>query len=277
MKLAAMRVIEGPQPLDEVSKYLKGVQACLDKMMESQEGSLKNLSFVEATVSGLKFSALVDTGATPILVSKKIVPSLHSSLGFNQSRFKALDSEVKSVMSRVNATPLRLGIWNGKLDLEVVSLDDHSMILGQYFLWSTCVTSVPHVGRFMFLGGSRERSFSMMQKRKLGWWPRMSSVQILEEPSKFINLAQCNIRQTQISVKEDKKSTTKEVGHSLVKRVASLEERMESIRSEVESFCISIDTLQQNGGDSFLATTQSVGFIVGSTLEMLSSNNDDDG
>lgn len=52
---------------------------------------------------------------------------------------------------------------------------------------------------------------------------------------------------------------------------------MDSIRSEVESFCISIDTLQQNGGDSFLATTQSIGFIVGSTLEMLSSNNDDEG
>ena len=52
---------------------------------------------------------------------------------------------------------------------------------------------------------------------------------------------------------------------------------MDSIHSEVESFCISIDTLQQHGGDSFLATTQSVGFIVGSTLEMLSSNNDDEG
>ena len=272
-----MRVLEAPKYSDNISEVMKVVQACIGETTGSQEASLQSLSFMEATMSGLKVSGLVDVGVTHSLVSNKTATSLHSSLGFNQSRFKALDSEVKSVMSRVNATPLRLGIWNGKLDLEVVSLDDHSVILGQYFLWSTCVMLVPHVGRFMFLGGSGARSFSMMQKRKLGLWPRMSSVQILEEPSKFINLAQCNIRQTQILVKEDKKSTTKEVGHSLVKRVASLEERMDSIHREVESFCISIDTLQQNGGDSFLATTQSIGFIIGSTVEMLSSNNDDEG
>ena len=109
MKLTSMRVLEAPQPSDEVSKDLKLVQACIEKMMESQEASLKNLSFVEATVSGLKFYTLVDTDATPILVSKNIAPSLHSSLGFNQEKFKVVNSKVNSVTRRVNATPLRFG------------------------------------------------------------------------------------------------------------------------------------------------------------------------
>ena len=71
----------------------------------------------------------------------------------------------------------------------------------------------------------------------------MSSVQILEDLSNSIDLDQRSIQQPQILVEEDKTRESKEVGHSSVRRVALLEERMDSIRKEVESLCISGDTL----------------------------------
>ena len=51
---------------------------------------------------------------------------------------------------------------------------------------------------------------------------------------------------------------------------------MDSICREIETLCISGDALRQCGGESLLAPTQTIGVTVGSTLETLSNNKDDD-
>ena len=73
--------------------------------------NLLSLSFLEAMVSDLRVSALVDMGATHSLVRSRKVSSLHSSLESSQAWFKAVNLKMELVMGRVDAAPLTVGIW----------------------------------------------------------------------------------------------------------------------------------------------------------------------
>ena len=112
---------------------------------------------------------------------------------------------MKTLKERINATPLIVGRWQGKVDLEFVPLEDHSMIVGQDFLRLARAVSVPHVGWLVFLEESGAWSFPLTTKSKLGHWPRMSSVQVFEDHGKSKNLAQDNIRQPHTYAKKKSK------------------------------------------------------------------------
>ena len=111
------------------------MESCIGDVKGSQVVNPLSLNFLEATMSGLRVSALVDIGTTHSLVSSRMVSSLHSLLEGNQARFKAVNLEMKTVKGRINTVPLTVGSWQGKVDLEFVPLDDHSVILGHGFLW----------------------------------------------------------------------------------------------------------------------------------------------
>ena len=87
------------------------MEACIGDVKGSQVVNPLSLNFVEATMSGLRVSALVDIGTTHSLVSSRKVSSLHSLLEGSQAWFKVVNSEMMSVMGKVDSAPLIVGIW----------------------------------------------------------------------------------------------------------------------------------------------------------------------
>ena len=163
-RLIAIRVLE-EAPSNEISETVKAIEACLSKAARGRNADWKSvqqgLDFMETTVSGLRVSALVDTGSSHSLVSRKTIVSLHSGMERSQAKFKAVNSAVRDVTGKICAAPIRVGRWHGKMDLKVVPLDDHSLILGQDFLRLAKAVPVPHAGQLVFLGEDRTWSLPM--------------------------------------------------------------------------------------------------------------------
>jgi hypothetical protein len=98
-----------------------------------QGEGMNGLCFVNATVSGLKVVALVDTGATHNFVSEWTTTTLHRKPEKSMAMFKVVNSIVKPITRVVHSAPLKVGEWFGSLDLTVAPLDDHTVILGKTF------------------------------------------------------------------------------------------------------------------------------------------------
>ena len=128
-----MRVLE-EAPSNEISKMVKEIEACLSEASRGCNADWQSvqqgLDFMETTVSGLRVSALVDTGSSHSFVSSKTVGSLHTGMERSQANFKVANSMVRDVTGKICTAPIQVGRWHGKTDLKVVPLDDHSLILG---------------------------------------------------------------------------------------------------------------------------------------------------
>ena len=90
----------------------------------------QGLRCVDATVSGLKVTTLVDSGASHSFVSERTAWGLHCKVECDGSSFKVVNSEVKPVAGIVRSAPLTIGSWSGVLDMIVVPMDDQRVILG---------------------------------------------------------------------------------------------------------------------------------------------------
>lgn len=103
---------------------LKGVEA--DMLVNALTGGLRRFAkgrhghvvqnsdeqgfrCVDATVSGLKVAALVDSDATHSFVSERTTWGLHRKAECDGSLFKAVNSGVKLVAGVIRSTPLTVG------------------------------------------------------------------------------------------------------------------------------------------------------------------------
>jgi len=118
------------------AEFLRKVAEVRHKIKPTEGGNALKLSFVQVTVKGKRFAALVDTGATHSFLSKKAAKSFgkKAKMGKEWSAFKVVNSTMKAVTSVMENTQVRVGSWFGNLDLRIVDVDDHSMVLGQDFM-----------------------------------------------------------------------------------------------------------------------------------------------
>ena len=86
----------------------------------------------------------------------------------------------------------------------------------------------------------------MTQKIRLGYKPRVTSVQIFEDPGKCKHLPQQSIGKKTVSAKNSKPSIEVNADLSAIGRLAALEKRMASICEEIDALCISEDPLRQH-------------------------------
>ena len=121
-------------PMDtSEAEFLKNFFDVRHKIKPTEGGDALKLSFVQVTVKGKRFAALVDMGATHSFLSRKATKSFgkKAEMGREWSAFKAVNSTMKAVTGVMENTQVRVGSWFGKLDLRIVDMDDHSMVLGK--------------------------------------------------------------------------------------------------------------------------------------------------
>jgi len=125
------------EPIDtSEAEFLKKVAEVRRKTKPTEGGDSLKLSFVQVTMKGKKFAALVDTGATHSFLSRKAAKSFGKKTKVEKewSAFKAVNSTIRVVDGVLKNIQVKVGSWFGKLDLRVVDMDDHSMVLGLDFM-----------------------------------------------------------------------------------------------------------------------------------------------
>jgi predicted aspartyl protease len=105
-----------------------------------------DLMHVNAVVNGIEVAALVDTGATSVFVSEQIVAKLGLQVQRCPNRVKAVNSRSQQMRGMARDVPVRIGEWEGKLDVMVVELDDYDVILSNSFFVEASITIMPCLG-----------------------------------------------------------------------------------------------------------------------------------
>jgi len=167
------------KPIDtSKAEFLKKVAEVRHKTKPTEGGESLKLSFVQVTVKGRKFVALVDMGATHSFLSRKAAKSFgkKTKMGKEWSAFKAINSTIRAVDGVLKDTQVRVGPWFGKLDLRVVDMDDHSMVLGLDFM--ELAQAMPMVDRDILLITAKGKTMMVPMNRRscLGYRPRMNSM-----------------------------------------------------------------------------------------------------
>ncbi|MBA0752374.1 hypothetical protein Gogos_001215 [Gossypium gossypioides] len=75
--------------------------------------------FVDINIAGQKWSALVDTGASDLFISKKAAEKLGLSIKKSNRNIKTVNSEKAPTVRVVRNVELQIGEWKGNEDFEV--------------------------------------------------------------------------------------------------------------------------------------------------------------
>ncbi|KAL3728213.1 hypothetical protein ACJRO7_032888 [Eucalyptus globulus] len=95
----------------------------------------KGMMFVDVKIGGTTMSALVDTGASDLFISKEAAKKLHLLVEANKSGWlKTVNSREVPTSGMARGVEFHLGPWTSKEDIEVIPLDDYDFVLGLGFL-----------------------------------------------------------------------------------------------------------------------------------------------
>ena len=128
----------------------------------------KGLQFVEATVNGTKVRALVDSGATHNFVSVDEAKRLRISATKGSGTFKPVNSKAKPMEGVARDVRVKIGEWEGTVDLSVVPMDDFDLVLGLEFLDKVRAFPMPFANTLCILDGGKTCMVSTERDSKCG-------------------------------------------------------------------------------------------------------------
>ena len=107
--------------------------------------------YVPCVVNGRKVLALIDTGATHSFVSKGMALELGLKTGIHNSKIKAVNSQAKQIDGMARNVRIRLGDYEGRMDLMVIEMDDFDLIIGNAFMRTAGVGVFPQLGGILIM------------------------------------------------------------------------------------------------------------------------------
>ncbi|KAL0391475.1 UNVERIFIED_CONTAM: hypothetical protein Slati_4532600 [Sesamum latifolium] len=95
---------------------------------------------------------MIDTGATHNYLASAKVERLGLVLDKGVGRVKAINSAAQPIAGVAKSVLIKVGPFEGKINLSVVVMDDFKLILGLDFLRDTRTAMLPHVDSLMMMG-----------------------------------------------------------------------------------------------------------------------------
>ncbi|PPR86898.1 hypothetical protein GOBAR_AA33793 [Gossypium barbadense] len=90
--------------------------------------------FVDINMAGQKWSALIDTEASNLFISKRAAKKFGLLIKKLSKKIKTVNSKEAPTVRVACNVELQIGEWNGKEDFEVIQLDDYDYMIGINFL-----------------------------------------------------------------------------------------------------------------------------------------------
>ncbi|KAK0598331.1 hypothetical protein LWI29_033736 [Acer saccharum] len=126
----------------------------LNTISVEKQPNVVGLMYVTVQINGRKIRAMLDVGATNNFLSQREVDRLGLSMTNSTSRVKSVNSMAKPIAGVAEAT-LKIGSWQGTVNMMVVPLDDFDFILGIEFFRKAKATLMPsHWGIVIMDGDS---------------------------------------------------------------------------------------------------------------------------
>lgn len=146
------------------------------KAMVAKPENRNKLCYVEAQLSGKYTVAMVDTRATHNFISAGRARDLGLKVQADACSFKAVNSPFKKIHGIIWDIPLKVGSWQGRMDLRVIEMDDFELILGQEFLKIGKVAVIPHLDLLVFLDPKQTCLVKMTERRQSRKAPMISAL-----------------------------------------------------------------------------------------------------
>ncbi|KAK9665653.1 hypothetical protein RND81_14G126600 [Saponaria officinalis] len=135
-----------------------GALRLLNNMSKGGDGQPtkdNDLMFVAAEVNGSPSIAMLDSGATHNFVTKNEATRLGIKYEHESGDLKAVNSASMPIHGVAHGVPLQLKNWKGTVDFTVVTMDDHSVILGLEFIRATAPVTIEENGAVTIEGRVR--------------------------------------------------------------------------------------------------------------------------
>nr|GEU57083.1 hypothetical protein [Tanacetum cinerariifolium] len=115
----------------------------------------KGLQYVEATINGVKVRALVDSGATHSFVAIDEAERLGINATKGSGTIKVVNSLAKPIHEVAKDARVKIGKWEGMIDLSVIPMDDFKVVLGLEFLDKVRAFPMPFANSLCILDGGK--------------------------------------------------------------------------------------------------------------------------
>ena len=99
--------------------------------------------YVEAKVNGMSTKAMIDTGATHNFVSEEEARRLKLQTSKEAGWLKAVNSAAKPSQGVARGVTMKIGPWEGKVNITVAPMDDFRIVIGMDFLSQVKAVPIP--------------------------------------------------------------------------------------------------------------------------------------
>ncbi|MBA0756390.1 hypothetical protein Gogos_019904 [Gossypium gossypioides] len=129
-------VIKKKDEPKEEEKLVEGKTSRINSMVliPKKRNGEEGLMLVDINITGQKWSALIDTGASDLFISEKTAKKLGLLIKKLNKKIKTVNSEEAPTVGVVLNVELQIGEWKGNEDFEVIQLYDNDYVLGLNFL-----------------------------------------------------------------------------------------------------------------------------------------------
>ncbi|MBA0776719.1 hypothetical protein Gotri_011678 [Gossypium trilobum] len=128
----------------EDAKLIEGKTSRVNLMVliPKKRNGEERLMFVDMNIAGQKRSALINTRASDLFISKKAVNKLGLSIKKSNKKIKIVNSEEALIVGVIRNVELQIGKWKGKEDFEVGTKVLSSIQLVKYILYGRNINSI---------------------------------------------------------------------------------------------------------------------------------------
>ena len=119
--------------------------------------------FVQAWVNGKKVLAMMDTGATHNFIAQREVRTFGLQLGKSSSKLKAVNSSAIPMNGNAEVN-LKVGLWEGRVSMTAIPLDDFDVILENEFFVNAKVALMPYLNEMLI---SHEKATCFVPSEKV--------------------------------------------------------------------------------------------------------------
>ncbi|MBA0817893.1 hypothetical protein Gohar_021726 [Gossypium harknessii] len=120
LKKSMISVIKKKYEPKKDAKLIEGKTSRVNSMVliPTKRNGEEGLMFVDINIAGQKQSALIDTGASDLFISKKAAKKLGLSIKKSNKKIKIINSEEALIVGVIRNVELQIGKWKGKEDFE---------------------------------------------------------------------------------------------------------------------------------------------------------------
>lgn len=101
--------------------------------MNADDASVDGLLYCKVNINGNEEVAMLDTGASHNFSKAEVARKLGLSTKPTNHALKAVNSAASKAVGLITDVNLKVGPWNGKVDLLAISMDDYDLVLGNKF------------------------------------------------------------------------------------------------------------------------------------------------